>query len=189
MSLRPTSPPIRLGPTGNSPAPIPGYAAADLLLTAVPVQGVLQVETLTAAGTATATGTAQVTVTGALLAAPVVIPVAIANTDNATAIGGKIRAAVQASGPVTTYYTVGGSTTTTTLTPKIGAANDASLNIAVATGTATGVTAVPTSTNTTAGVLGTDGVIGQGAIVPSDSTGSKVWKLVSKDPTLWVALG
>jgi len=66
-------------------------------------------------------------------------------------IAQKIRAALQSTAAINTKYNVGGTDATVTLTAMTAAANDTSLNIAIATGTATGVTAVPSSANTTAG--------------------------------------
>ena len=48
--------------------------------------------------------------------------------------------------------TVGGYGTVVELTALTAAANDATLNIAIANGTCAGLTAAPTSANTTAGV-------------------------------------
>lgn len=113
---------------------------------------VRQVETATAAGTASADGDAEVTVTSALFAEPVVVEVAIAEDDDAAAIAGKIRAALAEDPDISAHFDVSGATTAIILTAKVAAANDGTLNIAIATGTATGVTAVPSSANTTAGV-------------------------------------
>lgn len=113
---------------------------------------VKQVETATAAGTASADGDAEVTVTSALFAEPVVVEVAIAEGDDAAAIAGKIRAALAEDPDITAHFDVSGATTAIILTAKVAAANDGTLNIAIATGTATGVEAAATSANTTAGV-------------------------------------
>lgn len=117
---------------------------------------VAQVETATVAGTLTADGIAQVTVTSALLpGGSKTIPVTMADTDTASIAAGKIRTALAADADVSNFYTVGGSSTSVTLTALNAAENDSTLNIAIATGTATGLTAAPTSANTTAGVDGT----------------------------------
>jgi len=179
--LRPLSPPVVFGQPGASPLPFPAYAPPLIYLSAAPTAGALQVETATAAGTASATGTAQVTVTSTLLPGGTkTIPVAITNADSATAIGGKIRAALAADNDIIEHFTVGGATTAVVLTVRQEAANDTGLNIAIATGTATGVTAAPTSTNTTTGVAGTGGIVGQEAKV-----GTTFYKLVSDNPHTW----
>lgn len=116
---------------------------------------VAQVETLTVAGTVTADGNAKVTVTSALLpGGSKEYEVAVANEDTASAVGGKVRAVLQADTILTSLYTVGGSTTAVSLTALNAGPNDATLNIAIDNDTSTGITPVATSTNTTAGVAG-----------------------------------
>jgi len=117
---------------------------------------VKQVETATAAGTASATGVATATVTGIYITgSPVVVNVNITNGDTAAVIASKIRAALRATDVVIQQYEVSGSTTSIVLTDRFYRASDGTLNIAIGTGTATGVTAVPSSANTTAGVAAT----------------------------------
>lgn len=115
--------------------------------------GTAQVETATAAGTISGSGNASVTVTGAgITGSPKTISVAVVNGDTAATWAGKVRTALAADAAVTALYTVGGSSTTITLTRTVAAANDATLNIALANGTCTGITTAATSANTTAGV-------------------------------------
>ena len=145
-----------------------GYSVVDVpaskLLPAVakiafvaPTSGVRQQETATAAiGGSTATaGTTTVTVTSALLATPRVVTVTFAGTENAVAVGGVIRAALAADAVVSANFAVSGSGTAIILTALRAAANDSTLNTAIAAGS--GVSAAATSSNTTAGVLGTLG--------------------------------
>jgi len=114
-----------------------------------------QVETATVVGTVTGDGNATVIVTAAgMNNSPKTLSVAVLNLDDASAVGGKIRAAMNADSDITNYFTVGGSGATITLTPKIAVANDTTLNISIDNGTCTGLTAAPTSANTTAGVAG-----------------------------------
>lgn len=114
--------------------------------------GANQVETATAAGTIIADGNASVTITSALIdVGPLVFAVAVVGTDSPATWANKVRAALMSSG-VVTYYTVGGSGADIVLTARVKAANDDTLNIALANGTCTGITAAPTSANTTAGV-------------------------------------
>ncbi len=118
--------------------------------------GVQQVETATAAGAVTGDGNASVTITGVdIVGTPLVLAVAVLNGDTPSDWATKVRAALNATAAITNFFTVGGSTTAISLTRKVPAANDSTLNIALATGTATGITAAPTSANTTAGVVGT----------------------------------
>ncbi len=122
--------------------------------------GTKQVETATVAGTITATGTVKVTITAAgMSGSPLDVFVDVLDTDSAATVAGKIRTALQAHSIVgdasTGFFTVTGATTAVILTVNVPAANDATLNIATDNGTATGLTAAPTSANTTAGVAGT----------------------------------
>jgi len=126
------------------------------------IAGTAQVETATAAGTVTADGNASVIVTSAGMAgSPLTILVAVTNTDTPTVWAGKVRTALNANATISALFTVGGTTTAISLTrlPQIVngvsyfSSNDATLNIALANSTSTGITAAPTSTNTTLGVV------------------------------------
>ena len=76
--------------------------------------------------------------------------------DGANQIGAAIRAALIADsvvGHVTTgFFTVTGSNATIILTAKVKAAQDASMNTAIADNSCVGITAAPTSTPTTSGI-------------------------------------
>jgi hypothetical protein len=130
------------------------------------VAGTAQVETATAAGTITASGNASVTVTSAGMGgSPLTIAVPVILGDTASVWAGKVRTALAAVVDVADRFTIGGTTTAISLTRlpltvgglPILLENDATLNIALANGTCTGITAAPTSANTTAGVA-TSGV-------------------------------
>ena len=101
---------------------------------------------------ATATGTA----TGLTAAPTSANTTAGVAADDASAVAGKIRAALTSDadvGHVTTgFFVVSGATDAIILTAKAKAANDATLNVSIDNGTCTGLTAAPTSANTTAGV-------------------------------------
>jgi hypothetical protein len=135
------------------------------------VAGNAQVETATAAGTVSAAGNATITVTSAGMAgSPKAISVAVAVSDTPTLWAAKVRTALTADTAVGGRFTVSGATTAIILTRKpttvvsgdithnIHGATDATLNIAIATGTATGITAAATSADTTVGVA-TAGVL------------------------------
>lgn len=118
---------------------------------------VSQVETATivAAAGATSSGNLAVTVTAAgVTGSPLAIPVALVTGVDTTAslIAAKVRTALGANTALGVLYTVGGSGANITLTRKVAANNDATLNIAVAAGL--GVSAITSSTDTTAGVGG-----------------------------------
>ena len=138
-----------------------GDAAGDAWT--APVQ---QVETATAAGTVTTSGNATVTVTAAgLTGSPLAVSVAVVDTDTATLVAGKIRTALAADADIASMFAISGETTAIILTRlPVGSyvvgsetiiaafANDATLNVAIANDTSVGITAAPTSANTTAGV-------------------------------------
>ena len=135
------------------------------------VAGNEQVETATAAGTVTTAGNATVTVTSAgMTGSPKAVSVAVALSDTPTLWAAKVRTALTADTDVGGRFTVSGSTTAIVLTRKattvvsgdithhIHPVTDATLNIAIATGTAVGITAAATSAGTTVGVA-TTGVL------------------------------
>ena len=130
--------------------------------------GILQVETATviAAAGATTAGDATVIVTAAnLVGSPLTISVPLLLTDNtASLVATKIRAALTANTAIASIFTVGGTGADITLTAKIAIANDPTLNISIANGTCAGITAAPTSTSTTAGVLKTQAYRISGAV-------------------------
>ncbi len=130
------------------------------------VAGVAQNETATAAGTITASGNASVTVTSSgMTGSPLTISVPVVIGDTASVWAGKVRTALAENATIAARFVIGGTTTSISLARtqttvggmSIYSANDATLNIALANGTCTGITAAPTSTNTTAGVA-TSGV-------------------------------
>jgi hypothetical protein len=118
---------------------------------------VSQVETATvvAASGATSSGNLAVTVTAArVTGSPLAFSVALVSgvDTTATLIAAKIRTAFNANAALTAVYTVGGSGANVTLTETSAQNNDGTLNIAIAAGL--GVSAITSSTNTTAGVGG-----------------------------------
>jgi len=118
--------------------------------------GVLQVETATVAGTITSAGNAKVVVTAAGMPNnPKTVNVAVANADTASQVAGKMRTALAADADVSGFFNVSGTGANIVLTSQLPAANDAALNIATDNATSAGLTATPTSANTTAGVAGT----------------------------------
>lgn len=132
------------------------------------VAGTAQVETATAAGTVSASGNASVTVTASgMTGSPKTISVAVLNGDTASAWAAKVRTALAADTDVSALFTTGGSTTAISLTRKASSlgffpANDATLNIALANGTSSGITTAATSANTTAGVASDGALITDG---------------------------
>ena len=119
-----------------------------------------QVETATAAGTITGgAGNATVIVTAlGMTNSPKTISVAVSNGDTASAWATKVRTALAADVDVNAFFAISGATTAIILTARNAAANDATMNCSLANGTSSGITAAPTSANTTAGVAPRGGV-------------------------------
>ena len=130
-----------------------------LTLSGVSIATRAQVETATIAGaiTASGAGNATITVTGSLIVgSPLAVSVAVANSDSAATVAGKVRTALGLQTGITASYTVGGSSATVNLTKKTPFTfTDSTLNIASANGTCVGLTAAPTSANTTTGQAAT----------------------------------
>ena len=153
--------------------------------------GVKQVTTATIVGTVTGSGNAKLTVTSALLMTPLVIEVAVLNTDTASGVATKARAALNASGNITSRFTVGGAGADITLTVKATAVNDATLNVASDNDTSTGLTAEPTSAATTAGVAGTLPVfpVGEPITIAGMGTGNGRYDVVTSSAYLLQVTG
>lgn len=120
--------------------------------------GIAQVETATVTSTDVVTadpgGTAVVTVTAAnMTGSPVAVDVPLLLNDDANAIATKIREALTANETVAGFFTISGANNNIIVTVKTNAENDSSMNVAIATGTATGVTAKAASADTTKGSL------------------------------------
>jgi hypothetical protein len=116
--------------------------------------GTKQVDTATAVRTASGSGNITVTFTAAGLAgSPIAVPVAILIGDTPSVWAAKVRTALRANAVISAAYDISGAAASIIATARVAAANDATLNIAIAAG-ATGVTAAPTSADTTAGVVG-----------------------------------
>lgn len=141
-----------------------------------PTSGVFQVETATAAGTISTAGNLSVVVTAAGMAgSPITLSVAVALNDTATQWAAKVRTALNANAVIAAFFTVGGATTAISLTRTRAAANDATMNIAIDNDTSAGATQVVTSTDTTAGVLGSFNGVGAGEFC-IDTTNSIVYQ-------------
>jgi hypothetical protein len=142
---------------GTLPTDLIDQDGATAVLGTRTALGTAQVETATAAGTATGNGNVTVTITSAILdGSPLTVTVPISSGDPASTWAGKVRTALAADISVSKRFSVGGSTTSIQLTAKVAAANDATLNIALANGSPSpGITPAATSANTTAGVTDT----------------------------------
>jgi len=120
--------------------------------------GTSQVETATVGSGASSSGNLTVTVTSAnLTGSPIVLTVAVLDTDNTAAlVAAKIRNTLRANRVINSRFRTSGSSASVVLTDRYKAANDGTLNIAIAGGS-TGVSDAASSANTTAGVAGTSG--------------------------------
>ncbi len=124
--------------------------------------GTPQVETATVVGTITAAGYADVTVTGAgITGSPVLYRAYVDLDDTATIVATKIKAELDTHSEITNLYTITTNVADVIMTRKIGAANDATLNLAYTNGATlepycTGLTPDATSTDTTPGVAADD---------------------------------
>lgn len=117
------------------------------------VNGTKQVEIATVVGIITTAGNATFTITAAgMTGSPKVISVPVALNDSAAVVALKAREVLAAESPVIAKFSVGGSGTTVELSALMAAANDTTLNIAIANGTCAGLTAMPISTDITPGV-------------------------------------
>lgn len=117
--------------------------------------GVNQVETATAAGSVTGAGNIVVIVTAAgMSGSPITVQVAVAGTETAAQWADKVRIALRNHLVISNFFAVTGATTAVILTARVRAANDATMNISMDNNTSTGITAAPTSADTTAGVVG-----------------------------------
>ena len=116
--------------------------------------GTAQVETATAAGTASGNGNVAVTITSAIVAgSPLAISVPITSGDTASVWAGKVRTALAANLAIAKRFAVSGTSASIILTSRQAAANDSTLNIALANGSPSpGITPATTSADTTAGV-------------------------------------
>lgn len=137
-------------------APSPGLTEQPTSAnTTAGVAGVKQVETATAAGTVTGSGLAQAVVTAAGMPnSPKTVLFNVLNGDTAAQWAEKARFQLMQDQDVASFFDISGAGASIVLTRKADAANDATLNVALDNNTSTGITAAPTSANTTAGVAG-----------------------------------
>lgn len=113
------------------------------------VADTLQIETATVVGTITTAGNATVIITAfGMTGSPKTISVAVALSDTAILVAGKIRTVLVSDVDVSAKFTVVGTDASIILTKKIIENEDLTLNINIANGTCAGLTNAPTSVNT-----------------------------------------
>lgn len=112
-----------------------------------------QIEAVTIAGSVSGSGNAVITITAnGMTSSPKAINVAVVNGNDASAAAALMRYVLATDSVISGFFLVGGATTTVQLTARNDAANDTTMNIAVANGTCVGLTPVPISSNVQAGV-------------------------------------
>lgn len=119
--------------------------------------GVLQLNTATIVGTITGSGNATIVVTASgMTGSPRTVSVAVLNGDTASVVAGKVRTALAADADVGPFFMVGGTGANITLTSRVPASYDSSMNLSSDNGNCTGLTTESTSTNTTHGTAPQD---------------------------------
>jgi len=109
--------------------------------------GDTQVISNVAIGPITTAGNLSVVVTAAgMTGSPRTVTVAVLTTDTNTGLATKITTALAADADVGAFFTPTSALNVVTLTAKTKAANDATMNMSFATGTAVGLTPEPTAT-------------------------------------------
>lgn len=157
---------------------------------ALVVADVAQVETATVDSTgdlgAVGPATTNVTITSALFASPVVVGVALTSAQNTNdKVADAIRTALGINATVSAQFVVSGATDKVILTAKTAAANDSTLNIAIAGGN--GIIAAASSANTIPGAyatrplyLGQTAISGTAVLVnTATATNAVAWTQVS----------
>jgi len=140
---------------------ITGARQVETLTLSGAVTGTAQVETATVVGSITTGGDLQVTVTGAAIAgSPIVLNVPVTAGLLSTDVVNLIRNAMLTTPAINSVFLPNSTASVVTLTKRAPfGANDGTLNIAIANGTADGLTPAPTSADTTAGVAGGGGTL------------------------------
>ncbi len=131
-------------------------------LTYIQIGSIPQVETATVLGLITVAGNGSLVVTAAGMAgSPITVPFAVLVGDDQYVIAQKARKALIANAVINAFMNIqngmaGGIGLSNLIQATLNtiAANDATLNIAIADGTSTGITTAATSANTTVGRLG-----------------------------------
>jgi hypothetical protein len=142
----------------------PGYTIGD----SAPVNataGAFQVETMTVVAAAGCTSDGNLTIgAGGLWVGgspyPILVPLTVATHTTAELIAEAIRAAYAANSPFAAAWSISRSGAVLTMTRLVATANDGTANFTIAGGL--GVSAVSSSTNTTAGVA----VVGASTLAP-----------------------
>ncbi len=121
------------------------------------VAAVKQQENIYVTGTIGTEGDAIVVVTAAGMAnSPITLSVPVSKNDSATVVASKVNAALAENSDITDFFTISPDNGRyVRLTAKVAADSDPTLNISIANGTCTGLTAIPNSSVDANGNAGT----------------------------------
>jgi hypothetical protein len=159
-----------------------------LELTAAPVNGTVgrkQITTQTVIGTVATGGSMILTVTAAgLTGSPLAISFNVDSGDIPSAVAAKAAAALSGNAAVAAMFEVDNIGSDFALTRLVEAANDGTLNLAIANDTATGVTPDGTSTATQTGLATSVGTVAQ-RIGRHAQFGPRVWEAIDTSPNTW----
>jgi hypothetical protein len=160
-----------------------------LEIAAEPVNGVTgrkQITTQTVIGTVTSGGTMTLTVTAAgLTGSPLAISFDVDSGDIPSAVAAKAAAALAGNAAVSALFEVDNIGADFALTRLVEAANDATLNLAIANNTATGVTPDAVSAATQSGLAAVTGTVAE-RIGQHAQWGNRVWEAIDTTPNTWV---
>jgi hypothetical protein len=159
-----------------------------LELTAAPVNGTTgrkQITTQTVIGTVATGGSMTLTVTAAgLTGSPLAISFNVDSGDIPSAVAAKAAAALSGNAAVAAMFEVDNIGSDFALTRLVEATNDGTLNLAIANGTATGVTPDGTSTATQTGLATSVGTVAE-RIGRHAQFGPRVWEAIDTSPNTW----
>lgn len=159
-----------------------------LELTAAPVNGTAgrkQIATQTVVGTVATGGSMTLTVTNVgLTGSPLAISFNVDSGDIPSAVAAKAAAALSGNAAVAARFEVDNIGADFALTRLVEAANDGTLNLAIANGTATGVTPDAISTATQTGLAAAVGTVAQ-RIGRHAQFGPRVWEAIDTSPSTW----
>lgn len=159
-----------------------------LELSAAPVNGTTgrkQITTQTVIGTVATGGSMTLTVTAAgLTGSPLAISFNVDAGDIPSAVAAKAAAALAGNAEVAAMFDVDNIGADFALTRKVEAANDGTLNLAIANGTATGVTPDATSTATQTGLATVAGTVAS-RVGQHAQWGPRVWEAIDTAPSTW----
>ena len=159
-----------------------------LELTAAPSNGTTgrkQITTQTVIGTVATGGSMTLTVTAAgLTGSPLAISFNVDSGDIPSAVAAKAAAALAGTAAIAARFAVDNIGADFALTRLVEAANDGTLNLAIANGTATGVTPDSASTATQTGIATVAGTVAA-RVGQHAQFGPRVWEAIDTSPSIW----